>query len=230
MFGQLGLTEFDLRFNCFGIPVRVTPWFWLVGLFTARHWIEQSMLDYAFIWVMCLFVSILIHEMGHALAANFFGWPPEVYLYHFGGLAVFQPYHGYTTWRSVFVSFAGPLAGFLFFGLATSVFVGREFFSDEPPSEYWLTIFADITLINLFWGFVNLVPVLPLDGGQISRALFDRFRPRDGIDWTLRVGIVSSLLTAMFFVKISGLSFPTVLFGILFIQNLQMYQQSRGTW
>ncbi|MGE3313546.1 MAG: site-2 protease family protein [Planctomycetaceae bacterium] len=231
MFGDVGESEFDLKFRCFGIPVRVTPWFWLGGVISGRGLMESGAFELLVIWIACLFLSILVHEMGHAFAARWFGWPPEVILYQFGGLAVFQPYHGYTTLRSIVVSFAGPFAGFVLGGffLAIAIFVGII--------DYELTQGMDFALyqliwINFAWGLVNLLPVLPLDGGRIAQALIQHFRPRDGYDWTLKLSMVTAVLATAFFLatrEFWGL-FPALLFGILFIANLQSYQQERGSW
>ena len=113
MLGNVAPTEFDLRFSMFGIPVRVHPLFWAVSAFMGWNPNDIKM---TLIWIACVFVSILVHELGHALTARYFGWPPEIVLYHFGGLAMFQPYSGMTTKRSIIVSAAGPFAGFAFLG------------------------------------------------------------------------------------------------------------------
>src|SRR4051794_49713 len=112
MLGNAAPTPFDLRFVMFGIPVRVHPLFWLLATFLG--WNPDSP-ESMVIWVACVFVSILVHEFGHALTAQYFGWPPEVVLYSFGGYASFQPGWGYTTRRAVLTLLAGPSAGFLLY-------------------------------------------------------------------------------------------------------------------
>ena len=78
MFGTVAPTPFDLKFSIFGIPVRVHPLFWLVSVI--MQWNVHDPRT-TLIWVVCVFVSILIHELGHALTAKSYGWPPHIVLY-----------------------------------------------------------------------------------------------------------------------------------------------------
>jgi hypothetical protein len=111
-------TPFDVRLQAFRIPIRVHPSFWIAG--AALSW-NPDHLDFVFLWVMCLFVSILVHEMGHALMAEAFCWESEIVLYWGGGLAMSQRYHNRTPWREIAVSLAGPFAGFGLFALTLLV-------------------------------------------------------------------------------------------------------------
>lgn len=234
MLGQVNPTPYDLYFPFFGIPVRVTPWFWLAGILTSYQWIQVREFGHVLVWVACLFFSILIHELGHAFAGRMFGWPSDVILYHFGGVARFYHQDGYTTGRSVVVSFAGPWAGFLLYG----VVVAAEYLLKQGNHlPVWgegympLPLYAIDVLkyINLYWGLVNLLPVLPLDGGRISAALFENYRPRDGLLWCLRIGTGVGALAAAFFFFID-LRFAGILFALLAIDNFQRLEQYRGGW
>ena len=71
MIGQAGETEFDLRFQILGIPVRVHPLFWLMAAFIVWESAEDPKLKV--LGIMCVFISILVHELGHAVkgAAQF---------------------------------------------------------------------------------------------------------------------------------------------------------------
>jgi len=229
MLGQAGPTAYDLQFRCCGIPVRVTPWFWLMGVLMGRGYLEDGRPELLIVWVLCLFVSILVHEMGHALLASAFGWPPSVILYHFGGLAMFQPHYGYTAGRSIAVSFAGPGAGFLLYGAVYAVdFLLIQTRTD--PGEIGVHALYQLEWINLWWGLVNLLPVLPLDGGRICQEICQSARPRNGFEIAAMIGMVVAAVTAAFFFSRHeqyGL-FPGILFAILCVENYQMLQQLRG--
>jgi stage IV sporulation protein FB len=235
MFGPVGTTPYDLHFRLFGIPVTVTAWFWLAGLLTSGVGGEVHV-DLILIWVGCLFVSILVHEMGHALTALFFGWPPEVYLYGFGGLAVFRPTYGRTTGRSVLISFMGPGAGFLLYGVtlaAEYALIASGWPQTLSREELFrLEVFlGDMEFINLWWGVVNLLPVLPLDGGRIAETLLVRFRPWDGPRLVITLSVVVAGVVAVFFLlnrERFGL-YPAALFGLLAFSNLQS-MQTRSPW
>ncbi len=81
-------SAWDVHFRLFGVPVRVHPFFWLVTLLiAARPQVEAA--D-AIIFVIASFVSILIHELGHAAAIAYYGWRPRITLYSLGGLASYD--------------------------------------------------------------------------------------------------------------------------------------------
>ena len=232
MFGPVATTPYDLRFRLFGIPVHVTPWFWAAGVFMGWDLVSQRRIDLLAIWLGALFLSILVHEYGHAFCAELFGCYPEIILYHFGGLAVFQPNSRFSTMRSVIVSFAGPSAGFLLFGvmLVLAMFVGSSdwYRHLEPESHYRVGFFfGQMEFINLWWGLVNLLPVLPLDGGRISEALLIRFRRRDGQRLAILISaIVAGAVAAVFATQFHD-NYAAMLFAILCISNVQTLQQVR---
>jgi stage IV sporulation protein FB len=229
MFGSLQTTHYDLRFHLFGIPVNVTPWFWLGSLLLASGLLQEGRYDLLVLAIACLFVSILVHEMGHALTAKSFGWPPEVFLYQFGGLAVFRPGYGYTTARSVLISFMGPAAGFMLYGL--TLIVKRAllptlwFHSLEGTSQLRvLFVIHQMEWINLWWGLVNLLPVLPLDGGRIAESLLQRARPYDGRSLAVKLSIAVAGAMAIYFYQQQDV-YAAILFGLLCVSNVQSLQQ-----
>lgn len=155
------------RFNLFAFPVTVEPWFWVVsflmgGGIEARG--QEAIISVA-IWIVVVFVSIVVHELGHALAGRRFGAHPEIGLHGMGGVAIM---HGgyFTRWQSIFVSAAGPLASLV---LGAAVFALALW---RLP-QHWVAREAlnDLLFVNFFWTAVNLLPILPLDGGQITRDL-----------------------------------------------------------
>lgn len=228
MLGNAAPTPFDLRFTLFGIPVRVHPFFWL---FSALMGWDPDDPNHMLLWVVCVFVSILVHEFGHALMAQYFGWPPHVVLYSFGGYAAFQPTWGYTTWRAVLVSFAGPAAGFILFAFVLAAHIGLTLLDMAPKQEpqlgYFHSLFFNLELINLGWGLVNLLPVLPLDGGQISRTILSHYRPRDGVDIALKISIVFAAGAAYLFFMI-GQKYAGILFAVLGIESFMALQAGRS--
>ena len=77
-------TQYDLRFTVAGIPVRVHPLFWLIALLLGAA--GDPLLLPA--WVLVIFVSILIHELGHALAFRRVGQDSRIVLHMAGGLTI----------------------------------------------------------------------------------------------------------------------------------------------
>jgi len=166
-----------------------------------------------------VFVSILVHEFGHVLMGRGFGSWGYIVLYGFGGLAVGSN-HVRRWWQRVLVSLAGPLAGFLFLAmiLAGLLMAARgsleELIGADVAAElsFWQRLQLTVVLsggseiqrevcwnliwINLIWGLVNLLPVWPLDGGQISREVCQRFSPRNGTRVSLGISVVTAALFA----------------------------------
>ena len=73
MFFAIQETPYDLKWRMFGIHVRVHPLFWLISGILAWDYIGRFGIPAFLIAVACIFVSILIHELGHVVMGNFFG-------------------------------------------------------------------------------------------------------------------------------------------------------------
>lgn len=222
MLGTVAPTPYDLNFSLFGIPVRVHPLFWL---FSAVLGWGNGDLKFVLLWVLCVFVSILVHELGHALTAKSYGWPPHIVLYSFGGYAQYFPSWGNTTWRRIHVLMAGPGAGFVFFGLLYLLqIILRE--QGIILTGMARVVFFDLKYINLFWGLFNLLPVYPLDGGQISHAFLSHWMPRSGGDLALKISLMLAIVVAAFGFW-SHQTYLGLLFGSLAFENFQMLQGPR---
>src|SRR5205807_7694183 len=85
---------FDLRWRVFGTSFRVKPSFWIANLLfgyfyvTAFRRAEERLFAYLGLWLLCAFVSILLHELGHVIVARIFGASSNVVLHAMGGLAI----------------------------------------------------------------------------------------------------------------------------------------------
>ena len=107
------LTTFIRRL--FGVNIRINPWFWLMS--AVLGWSRvQSGVPFLLIWMACVLVSILVHEFGHVMMGRLFGSDGHIVLYSFGGLAV-GSIQIPNWWKRVLVSLAGPMAGFLLWGM-----------------------------------------------------------------------------------------------------------------
>ena len=232
MLSPVGQTEFDLHFQVLRIPVRIHPGFWIIALLLGQSTLNNGLYDLAAVWVACVFVSILVHELGHALMARRFGWPPEIVLYHFGGLASYMPTWGHTPQRSIAVSFAGPGAGFLLYGVFALIdlwlksgmnIVNVGTVLGERGTLMLVFGIAQMKWINLWWGLLNLLPVLPLDGGQIMRAFLVWKRPWDGLLLSLRIAVLVAGLVAFYAFRNHDM-YIGILFALLCFQNIQAMQ------
>ena len=78
-------TRFDLRFTLAGIPIRVHPFFWVIA---TRFGASTSDVIHLVLWIVIVFISILIHELGHALVMWLYGQPSYIVLHMAGGPTV----------------------------------------------------------------------------------------------------------------------------------------------
>ena len=213
MLGSPELTNYDLRFRLLDIPVRVHPFFWLV---TAMIGGSQP-LRLTLIFVACVFVSILVHEYGHGLSSRWLGGEPtEIVLHSMGGLC-FSDRARLSPLSNILVIAAGPGAGFLLFGFVLAFLNARygiqawdalafinigngnpmEVVARLEGSNTALHVVHYMLWINLFWGLFNLLPIWPLDGGQISATFLGTLFPRDGVRWAHVIALMISGGVAM---------------------------------
>lgn len=242
MFQPLPSTRFDLNFSIFGFDVRVHPLFWVIGILLGY---SAGSLERIAIWIIVLFVSILIHELGHSFMMRRYGIDSFIILYHLGGLAVPRSARrAQLTWvENILISLAGPFAGFLFAGVT----VGIVYASGGLVLVDWLFGFIPIPVafmplggslansavaiilwINTFWGLINLLPVFPLDGGRVSQQLFVRFDPWNGPRNALWLSVVTGAIVAIVSIVALDSLYMAFLFGILAAQSYQMIQGGVG--
>ncbi|MGE3244066.1 MAG: site-2 protease family protein [Pirellulales bacterium] len=141
-------SQADLHFRVLGFPVRVSPWFWGVTVFMALNGGEKVDPKDVLVWVGVVFVSILVHELGHAVLQRRFGGRPRIVLYGFGGLAISDD-RDRSPQSQILISLAGPTAGFLFAAivLAGCYLAGHSVFPvhdmNKTSIERWLAEFQN---------------------------------------------------------------------------------------
>lgn len=151
-------------FRIAGIPVRVELAFFviigLLGLVYAEPLLIAT-------WVAIAFSSVLLHELGHALAFRAFGSSPSIVLHGFGGLTRGAGDLG--PWRNIVVSLAGPLSVLVLVGLP-ALWVAATGTVEGETAEI---VLGQVIFINVGWSLLNLVPVLPLDGGAVTSSVLE---------------------------------------------------------
>ncbi len=234
-------TKFDVHFSIGKIPVRVHPVFWLISILFGALSVRNSHVNVFVgmgLWTAAVFVSILVHELGHALAAKAHGWPPRIVLYAMGGLAIYAPTR-HTRKSRIIIDFMGPGAGFILGGiilaavllsghsipipgLGIEVGSGPSFLAGGGRLELFVLW---MLYVNFFYGLLNLAPIQPLDGGGIARAIIEKFRPRDSWEVALKLGIATGAVIAIVAMALWQSVFLAILFGMLAYNNWQMLQQ-----
>ncbi|MBA4188681.1 MAG: hypothetical protein C0467_11840 [Planctomycetaceae bacterium] len=247
MLAEPDRTPYDVNFRLLGFRVRIHPLFWLGTVLLGANTLNAG-LEYLAIWVAVVLISITVHELGHAIAFRRFGSDSHIVLWMFGGLAV--PYSRVAGRNQrILVSLAGPFAGFLLCGLVygSNYAIGWGSIRNGAPVAWFYTA---LVLVNLYWGILNLLPVYPLDGGQVSRELCEgKWRNRGrGVIVSLKISIGVAIAVAVYSIICEmdyrsrdsvldflpwwfprGSLYTGLLFGLLAYQSYQLLQfHSRG--
>jgi Zn-dependent protease len=146
-------------------------------------------------FAVLLYLSVLLHELSHALAARGFGLPVRSVTLHFlGGVTEIEG-EPQTPWREFVVAVVGPLTSLAIGGLA--------YLAIEPAPDGLLTfVVKGLAFANIVVGVLNLVPGLPLDGGRVLRAVVWWMSRRPHLatsvaGWTGRAVAVLAVATPM---------------------------------
>jgi Zn-dependent protease len=161
--GSIGKTSIDVDFS----------FFILLGLFVVLNYDESRPLQYALIWIPVLFLSVLIHELAHAAAIALFGFgASHIVLGGMGGYTANENRRQARPWQGFVISVAGPASSFLLMGISFAVWQ----FTAVGQTDKFLAVFLPLSMFaNVWWGFFNLIPVPPLDGGRATRDFFRMF-------------------------------------------------------
>jgi Zn-dependent protease len=137
--------------------------------------------------VLGLFVSIVLHELGHSLTARRYGVKVRrITLWFLGGVAEFEEMPRQRGAEAI-VGIAGPIVSFVLAGLFWTLAVVIP--SSAPLT--WIVVWY-LGMVNLMLGLFNLLPALPLDGGRILRSLLALRLPHARA--TLIAGNISKVL------------------------------------
>lgn len=223
--------------SLFGIPFFINiSWFFVLALTTLSFgrglaaqfpWLGDRALVLGFVSGLLLFASVLLHELGHSFAARQQGIRVNsIMLFLFGGVASLED-EAKTPAGAFWIAVAGPLVSLALFALLG--IVGSSPILNGPIAAM-VRLLANI---NLMLTTFNMIPGLPLDGGNVLKAVVwgitgNRYR---GIRWASRAGqligwsaILLGLLSILG-VSNSG-SFWTLIIGWFMLQNAGQAAQS----
>lgn len=200
------------------IPIRIHPLFWLIAFFIG--WIWTTSFVGALMCVVVILVSVLFHEFGHALTAVVFGQKTRIELAAFGGFT-YREGRKLRLWEEFIVVLNGPIAGFLIFVVAYLVY------RYVPIENQLLSFTVRFTFVaNLFWTIINLVPVMPLDGGHLLSIVLEAIFGFKGIKMAIIIGLVVAVAISIFFFTI-GQFLVGALFLILTFESFRSLRYYR---
>ena len=190
------------QFRVFGFPVTIDISF--VVIMAILGWRPGGALRDFVVWLVIVPIAVLVHELGHAFVARTTGASPSIHLAGLGGLTTYVPPQRLSRARNIAISVAGPAVG-LVIGLALVAYrraVG-------VPSGLTDSIVATTIYTTLVWSILNLLPILPLDGGQTVRELL----PGSPAKRATRAAVVSVVVAVAAGLVALALNF---VFGALF--------------
>lgn len=222
-----------IRFRLFGFPVTVEPWHWAILAFCgdALGIKEPEDLLPVLLFMAAGVVSILIHEIGHALTMRLFGGRHiSIVLHGWGGQAASQG-ASFTRGQHILISLAGPLLQ-LACGLVVLIAVimsadtssGSTVLEASPVYE----LLSSFIEVSLFWAVLNLIPVYPMDGGQILRGILGPRR----IQLTFQISIIVAIFVGVLGFIYLGLFLLPIFMVFFAVENYKALKRTRtpGGW
>lgn len=226
-----------LNFSIFRFPVQVHWMFWLTMALLSEHLTRSSSPNsfiFLLIWIAAGFISILWHELGHAFMYRKYGYRSSISLIAFGGLTL--PSAAARPKEQIPISLAGPGVQFLLFGAMylalylTGRGPGFSWYYVFPYANFALStgsIYFDefirkMLIVNMIWPIINLIPMLPLDGGRVMQALLLNDRK------TLKISVVVGFAVAVLALFLLKSIFMGLMFGYMAFTNLQQLQGIYG--
>ena len=208
-----------IRFTIFGIPVEVQPFFWitLVILGGAIQADSSAKMFEVVLFVLAGFISVLVHELGHALTARRFGAQSHIILQAFGGVTGYSGVR-LSRLQSFLITAAGPVVQ-IFLGLVALVLLRQLPNANQQGVHFMWTLM----MISFFWAILNLLPVIPLDGGQMLNAALGPAR----IKITLWVSIVVAICAALAMFSFTGSIIFPIFLGMFAWQAFQALKENR---
>jgi stage IV sporulation protein FB len=213
----------NFHFKLGAIPVQVHGSFLLVVALLG--WQPHDLAGIAQ-WMAVVFVGVLLHELGHALVGRSFGLTPKIDLVGFGGLTSWSagPAGALPAAKRIAISLAGPFTG-IAIGLATMVLVRARagvpplaIFDHETP---WGSLTRTVFFVNFWWGALNLLPILPLDGGNVLLQSLNWLTRGGGEKPARIVSAVVAVLGGLYAFFVQGSTYAAILAALFAAQNVQ---------
>ena len=204
-------------FRLAGIPIAFE---WTFLLWTGVIALNLGDPILAVAWVVVVTVSILVHELGHAAALRRWGVGSRIVLHGLGGVTI--PTRALDTRpRRIAVSLAGPFAGVALLGLP-ALLLDATMATPDP----WDDILRLTVLVNLGYGLVNLLPMLPLDGGNVAYELLDAGTGGRGEVPARVLSILTGVAGGLWALS-AGYVIAAVLAGFLVAENVRGLRSGR---
>jgi Zn-dependent protease len=210
-----------LRFRLGPFPVTLEASFLISAVFLSG--LRGTPLQIA-LWVGVVFVGVLVHELGHAMVGLWLGGKPEIVLQGLGGVTFPRLRVQPGTLRQILLSVAGPV-----FGLLPGAVAWVAMRQLRPEAGTLLLEVLDTFMwTSVAWAVLNLMPVLPLDGGHVLQALigFARGKPSERLTAIVSAVFAVVLGLAAFLLFRNG--FVALFFVLMALSNVAQARARPG--
>ncbi|NOZ71295.1 MAG: site-2 protease family protein [Chloroflexi bacterium] len=163
-----------------GIPIKIHWSFFILPLFYGLGAGSPAGALRGVVFILLLFACVVLHELGHSLAAQYYGITvKEILLLPLGGLAQMtrmprQPLQEFV------VAIAGPavnIAIVILLGLVVPSALDLQRLSQQAGASASVDLLRDLAITNLYLAGFNLLPAFPMDGGRVLRAILNAMLP-----------------------------------------------------
>jgi stage IV sporulation protein FB len=211
-------------FTLAGVPVFVSPFYVLLLLLFSRGDVMRGL-----IWAAGITLGLLVHEFGHALVARYLRHQPSIMLHGFGGLTS-RERQGRDVEEATIIAM-GPAAGLALGLLVAGIWElliylgGGQLLLSRPVFEG----FHALLVPCIYWNLLNLIPLWPLDGGQLFRLGAIRMlgvRRAELVTHGLGIALVAGFLLLLWS---SGGMFMIIVLVMLGLQNWQALRGVRSS-
>ena len=230
-----------LAFPLFGFEVRVHPTFLILLVFVIDSGLSGTSVV---LWLAAAFVSILIHELGHAFTARGFGGQVQAITLHgMGGVTTWLPPAGLSGLKRFAISAAGAGLGFVVAGLLYGAVAfgwlgsladrliptpwGAFLGTADDLSEYLIFFIGAFLWVSVVWGVINWLPIGGLDGSHMLREVLRKVVGSNADVHAAIIGVIFAIAAAVVFVN-WGYSFaPLIFLFFAFTDVMRVVNQRR---
>ncbi len=229
------------RVRLFGFDVEIQLTFLILVIFVIDSGLSGVAIG---LWVAAAFLSVLIHELGHAFTARAFGGQVAgITIHALGGVTMWRETKKMSGFKRFLVAAAGSgtgliIAAGLFLLVKAGVF-GR--FADlliETPwriflgdmdrlGEYGLFFLGTFIWVSVVWGLVNWLPIGGLDGSRMLSEMLVKFLGPRGAFHAAVIGIIFAVVAAIWFFQ-RGFLFAPILFLLFAFNDFNRVRSGMG--
>lgn len=215
-----------MKFKLLNFPIEIKPFFLVIVVFIGSDLYHGLGITGLLLWIITATLSILAHEFGHALWARWYGASPKIQLNGFGGLCSWQNNKSFIAKQDLIISLAGPLTG-----LALGILSGGLLLIAQKLDIYNLIMIAKFSIYcNIIWSLFNLLPIIPLDGGQAVRSIIKIFKGPFEEKLALQISYYSATILAIVSIFYLNAIILSLFFGYYAYSSHRQYKAVSQHW